>query len=226
MAPFRPVGIRAPQRIPFRSLLQWLGVRRHRQQWHQHRPPSALGATRQEPQKGYLKWVLTGRKPMEKVGDEIALYRAIVAKESSAVNPHTGALGLGQVMPQNLDCSWDGTADKNCGWDYDVLGKDVTPQEFLASPEIQQQIVGAKLEAAFHTQLQATGHNTTEAVRRTAAEWYSGDPNKANDTSPQANGYESIKSYADTILSLAGWCGRGDSREFSLSRLGCWLHDH
>lgn len=154
----------------------------------------------QAPQKGYLVWALNGRKPNERLGDTIALYQAIVAKESGgdhrAVNPDTGALGLGQVMPQNLNCSWDGKPKSNCGWDYDVLGRDVSPQEFLQNPEIQQQIVGVKLESALQRQIQA-GHDMNTAVKRVAAEWYSGNPELAHDTRPQA-GYESIKSYADS----------------------------
>lgn len=160
------------------------------------------GGTAQAPQKGYLLWALNGRKPNEKLGDTIALYQAIVAKESggdhTAVNPDTGALGLGQVMPQNLNCSWDGKPKSNCGWDYDVLGRDVSDQEFLQNAELQQQVVGAKLESALQRQVQA-GHDMDTAVKRTAAEWYSGNPDLAHDTSPQA-GYESIKSYADTAL--------------------------
>lgn len=160
------------------------------------------GGVAQAPQKGYLVWALNGRKPSERLGDTIALYQAIVAKESggdhTAVNPDTGALGLGQVMPQNLNCSWDGKPKSNCGWDYDVLGRDVSPQEFLQNPEIQQQIVGVKLESALQRQIQA-GHDMNTAVKRVAAEWYSGNPELAHDTRPQA-GYESIKSYADAAV--------------------------
>jgi hypothetical protein len=68
------------------------------------------------------------------------LYREIVPKESGdnhiAVNPDTGALGLGQQ------------AEVNCGWDYDVLGRDALPQEFLQNPEIQRQIVEVNLKSA------------------------------------------------------------------------------
>jgi hypothetical protein len=56
---------------------------------------------------------------------------------------------------------------------------------------LQPQIVGAKLEAVFQRQIQ-TGHDRNEAVRRTATEWYSGDPDKANDSTRQSWGYESI----------------------------------
>lgn len=158
------------------------------------------GGVAQAPQKGYLLWALNGRQPNERMGDTIALYQAIVEKESggdhTAVNPDTGALGLGQVMPQNLNCSWDGKPKSNCGWDYDVLGRDVSDQEFLQNAELQQQVVGAKLESALQRQIQA-GHDMDTAVKRTAAEWYSGNPELTTDTSPQA-GYESIKSYADT----------------------------
>ena len=77
-----------------------------------------------------------------------------------------------------------------------MLGRDVSPQEFLQNPEIQQQIVGVKLESALQRQIQA-GHDMNTAVKRVAAEWYSGNPELAHNTRPQA-GYESIKSYADS----------------------------
>ncbi len=70
---------------------------------------------------------------------------------------------------------------------------------YTENNEALQQIVGAELEAAFQRQIQA-GHDRNKAVRRTAAEWYSGDPDKANDTTRQAWGYESIQSYADSAV--------------------------
>ena len=50
------------------------------------------------------------------------------------------------------------------------------------------------------------GKSEEEAVRRTAATWYSGDPNKADDTTPQKwqgdpdKEYPSIKDYSDEVL--------------------------
>ena len=72
-----------------------------------------------------------------------ALKESIIAQESngdpSAVNPDSGALGLGQVMPENI-------AGTGKGWDYEALGRDVTAAEYLANPRIQTQIIEHQLE--------------------------------------------------------------------------------
>ena len=60
--------------------------------------------------------------------------------DPTVVNPRTGALGKYQVMPQNLTASWDGKVRANAGWDYEALGRDVTKEEFLANPQLQERV--------------------------------------------------------------------------------------
>ncbi|MDV2992102.1 MAG: hypothetical protein N4J56_001756 [Chroococcidiopsis sp. SAG 2025] len=50
----------------------------------------------------------------------------------------------------------------------------------------------------YNSNLKAAGGNQREAIRRTAAQWYSGNPNLANSTKPQGK-YPSIASYSDSI---------------------------
>lgn len=151
------------------------------------------------PQKSYLLWALTGREPSANFTRIDILRNAIIGQESNGdaaiVNPDSGALGLGQVMPENL-------AGEGEGWDFEALGEDLTPDEFLASPDKQTQIINHQLGKAYDQQL-AAGHSEDEAVRRTAAIWYSGQADKANDTAAQTYGagsYPSIKDYSDSVL--------------------------
>ena len=53
-----------------------------------------------------------------------------------AVGPETGrgrALGKYQVMPSNIG-----------PWSREILGREVTPQEFMANPQLQDQIFNGK----------------------------------------------------------------------------------
>ncbi|MDV2992103.1 MAG: hypothetical protein N4J56_001757 [Chroococcidiopsis sp. SAG 2025] len=67
-----------------------------------------------------------------------SLYQAIIGKESGgnyrAVNPDSGALGLGQVMPANV-----------ASWTKAALGKSLTPQQFLNDRAAQEKTIEYKL---------------------------------------------------------------------------------
>lgn len=121
------------------------------------------------------------------------LFRAITGQESggtNAVNPHSGALGIGQVMPSNVRA-----------WSREALGYEISPQQFAADVNLQRQIVNFKLDQYFREGMQRTG-NQREAVRYAAAKWYSGSGNNRNNYRPQSyngHGYPSIGSYADQV---------------------------
>lgn len=156
----------------------------------------------QHPQKSYLLWALTGREPNANFTRIDILRNAIITQESAGdaavVNRDSSALGLAQILPENLE----GTGK---GWDFEALGKDLTPDEFLADPDAQTRIINHQLSNIYETQLK-DGHSADEAPRRTAAVWYSGNADLANDTKPQPwNGdpdkdYPSIKDYSDQVL--------------------------
>ena len=125
-----------------------------------------------------------------------SLRRAIFEQESGAnfkaVNPDSGALGYGQVMPANV-----------ASWTKEALGRSLTAQEFLNNPEAQIKTIDFKLNEYLQRELKATGNNLDLAVRRVASTWYSGNPNLYNKTNPQqygANEYPSIDSYTSDIL--------------------------
>jgi len=128
-----------------------------------------------------------------------ALRRAIIGQESggnfSIVNKDSGALGYGQIMPFNLE-------GKRKGWDWEILKENLTPQEFLKSPEKQIKIIDGKLNQYWQKQ-SVPGRSEEEIVRRVASTWYSGKPNRWNDTKPQfygGNRYPSISKYTSSVF--------------------------
>lgn len=139
-----------------------------------------------------------GRQSMASASGPVNLDRlrqAIVGKESGgnfgAVNPDSGALGIGQVMPENVG-----------PWTQKHLGRRLTPKQFLASREAQIAVVNGQLNEILQQQLRA-GHPMPTAIRRTASIWYSGRGDLFDDGKPQySNGrrYPSIREYTTDIL--------------------------
>jgi len=126
-----------------------------------------------------------------------ALRNAIIGQESggnhSIVNVSgSGAMGLGQVMPENLP-----------QWSREILGREVTAAEFLRDPALQIAIIDGKLQQYWQVATWQAGGNTDEAVRRVASWWYCGNPNKFADTTPQywrGDRYPSIAEYTQAVL--------------------------
>lgn len=158
-------------------------------------PPSiAVDATHNGPSApaSALPWVAAVQSTS---GDINALRRAIISQESSgnfrAVNPDSGALGYGQVMPDNLPT-----------WSRDALGHEVSPSEFLNNPNVQIAIVNHKLAEYLQEEL-AKGVSEDIAIRRAASRWYAGDAYLYDDAKPQVYGehqYPSVRDYTLSIL--------------------------
>lgn len=114
------------------------------------------------------------------------LLRALGAQESGnrygARNSSSGAMGRWQVMPANIQ----GTRR---GWDYEVLGRDISTSQFMNSPKLQDAIVRAKFGNYYRQ----------HGARGALSAWYSGDPNKWNSRTPQG-GYPSIYNYIQQVL--------------------------
>lgn len=122
------------------------------------------------------------------------LMQRIIGQESAgdpgAINPDSGALGLGQVMPENLPT-----------WSREAIGREVSVQEFLEYPELQKQIIHFKLNQYWQAAIVKTS-DPTVACRRVASTWYSGNPSLYNDMTPQVfNGgsYPSIADYTTSV---------------------------
>jgi hypothetical protein len=127
-------------------------------------------------------------------GNVTAFRAAIIGKESggnyNAVNPDSGALGIGQVMPENVG-----------PWTQKYLGRSLTPQQFLDNPAAQDAVVNGRFRDMLNDQA-AAGYKGEEAIRRAAAVWYSGRGELWNNTRPQySNGrrYPSIAEYTKAI---------------------------
>jgi len=119
--------------------------------------------------------------------------RAIAGQESggnySAKNP-SGALGKYQILGSNLG------REAKSGWDFEALGQDITPSQFLSSPELQEKIASYKLKQ-YYDAYGAAG---------AAVAWYAGPgavKKLSNSTKPQ-NGYPSIVAYKNAILRRMG----------------------
>lgn len=121
------------------------------------------------------------------------LMKAIASQESGGnyhlVNPDSGALGKWQVMPANIP-----------EWSRAALGREVSCSEFLASPQIQREIVQHRLELYLEKQ-SVPSRSEEEIVRRIAAAWYSGSPKLWNDSRSQGK-YPSIVNYGRSVWSL------------------------
>ena len=115
---------------------------------------------------------------------------SITKKESGgnygAVNRQSGAMGKYQVMPSNI-----------ASWSKQTLGYSVTPQQYLANPQLQDAIAQAKLRE-YYSRYGAAG---------AAVAWYAGEGNAQKYVKnpnggwgkPQ-NGYPSIAAYVQAIL--------------------------
>ncbi len=126
----------------------------------------------------------------------LALRQAIIGQESgnnpNIVNPHSGALGLGQVMPENV-----------AEWSQAALGYSITPEEFLANPQLQLRIIDYKLTEYWQRAIRRSAGDEAIAVRMVAAQWYSGDPNLYDKGALELyNGHEypSIRNYTLSVL--------------------------
>jgi murein DD-endopeptidase MepM/ murein hydrolase activator NlpD len=126
-----------------------------------------------------------------------ALYPAIVGQESggdsTASNRASGkeAIGQTQVMEYNI-----------VPWSQQALGKAIGISEFRNSPDLQQQISLYELYQVSAEQMATSGMNTELAMRRVAAVWYSGNPNREKDYSPIPNqpNSPSVGNYVDSVI--------------------------
>lgn len=136
-------------------------------------------------------------QPFNEIAPEVTLIRqAIIGQESGAnfraINPHSGALGYAQIMPENLP-----------QWSKEALGYVVSKRDFLARPDLQIAIVDFKLNQYWQRSIVASNGDVAIAIQRVASWWYSGRPEKYTNTTAQYyNGhrYPSIAAYSQSIL--------------------------
>lgn len=123
-------------------------------------------------------------------GDLGRLMRAIRGQESGgrygATNP-SGASGAYQILRSNFEKA-------GSGWDMEALGRDVTYNQFMSSPQIQDAIAKYKLGQ----------YLKSRGMAGAAATWYGGDwgYNHMYDRKPQA-GYPSMYDYVMSVINRA-----------------------
>lgn len=115
-----------------------------------------------------------------------ALVKAIWGKESGgnyqAVNSSSGAAGRYQIMPGNF-------VGKG-GWDVEALGRNVSLQQFMKNPRIQDRIAQHKLREYYHQY----------GARGAAQAWYGGPGAVGNNNISGGSGYPSTGEYANDII--------------------------
>lgn len=131
-------------------------------------------------------------------GSDLSKFRAaIIRKESGGnytiVNPDSGAIGIGQVMPENVG-----------PWTQQYLGRTLTPEEFRYNPGAQDAVINGRFKDMLADQ-RAAGYTGELMVRRAASVWYSGKADLWNNTRQQTyNGrtYPSIAEYTQSIWNM------------------------
>lgn len=120
---------------------------------------------------------------------------ALIGKESGGsytiLNPDSGAIGIGQVMPENVP-----------EWTAKHYGQRLTPNQYRYNKAAQDAVVRGQLQEYYDAE-RAAGRSEAIAIRRAASSWYSGDPNKYDNNRVQTyNGqrYPSIREYTLDIL--------------------------
>lgn len=120
-------------------------------------------------------------------GGLAGLMKAIGQQESSGRynlrNPDSGAMGKYQIMPSNIE--------GNRGWDYEALGRNISTEDFMNNPQIQEQIAQYKLNQ-YYNKYGAQG---------AAAAWYGGPGAVSRMNSTKRYGqYPSISEYIRQVL--------------------------
>ncbi len=116
-----------------------------------------------------------------------ALMQAIREQESGgdySVQNGIGARGAYQIMPSNVDGPG--------GWDAEALGAEITGEQFLNSPELQNKIAKFKLKDYFKKY----------GAEGAAKAWYAGPGNATLNSNAPQNGGSPVNAYADSVLNL------------------------
>ena len=120
---------------------------------------------------------------------EARFRKGIINEESggsyTVVNPDSGAIGIGQVMPSNVG-----------PWTRKYYGRALSPQAFRYNPAAQDAVLNGRFKDMLDEQFKA-GYQGEEAIRRAASVWYSGKAHLYNHTAPQYYNGRRYKSIAD-----------------------------
>ena len=107
-----------------------------------------------------------------------------------AGNPYN-AMGKYSILASNL-------GGQKSGWDYNVLGYDVTPAQFRASPEIQEKVGRYYLQQYYNKYGAAGAAVAWYAGEGTAQKWLKAGGGSTYNKG-QAGGYPSINAYVQKL---------------------------
>ena len=118
-----------------------------------------------------LSWGLGGLPAYAQVSD-VQVGKLVEALRQAA--PQTGTQNDGlysdwQIKPENIP-----------RWSKSCIGRELSPSQFEASPSTARTVVACVLRDVLRDEYRASGNNETVAVRRAAAWWMTGDPNRYN----------------------------------------------
>jgi hypothetical protein len=131
---------------------------------------------------------------IDKVTEQIlnGLMSSIISQESSGKSdlqhPVSKAVGLGQVLPSNIPT-----------WTKEAFGQELTVEQFINSPDAQFYTIRYKLFDYYRRAIAASSGDLYLAVRRVGSQWYSGQADLYDSTTPVATG-PSIRDYTMQIL--------------------------
>lgn len=144
-----------------------------------------------EPSRAVLTSVMSGNPLNAAGGDFTQKYKLAISKQESAqdytaVNPHSGALGKYQFMPETAKAM-----QKECDIDWS------TQQEFLSSQPIQESTMDCYVNNSGINE-----ENENLKCRKLASFHYSGDPDLFDNKTPETYGignYPSISDYTQSV---------------------------
>ena len=90
------------------------------------------------------------------------------------------------IVNDGLYSDWQIKPDNIARWSRRCHNQELTPQEFEADPKVARRILVCKLRGVLAEQDITSHQDETLAVRRTAAWWMTGDPERYNDPATAA----------------------------------------
>lgn len=140
---------------------------------------------------------LRSSKPSS-AGNSFESFKNAIGQQESggnygAVNRGSGAMGKYQIMPSNI-------AGNKSGWDYQALGYDVTPAQFISSPQIQEKIASKFLQG-YYQKYGPAGAAVAWYAGPSAAQRYASSGRASNS---RESGGPPVSGYIQDILNKMG----------------------
>jgi len=139
----------------------------------------AQAAPMQSPRQNPMAEYMSGNEAMSAIQDAFAAVESDGSGGYAAVGPETGkgrAYGRYQVMDFNIG-----------PWTREVLGQELTPEQFLTNPQAQDAVFSAKIGGYM---------DEYGSLEDAASMWFSGRPYAGN---TRSDGYLSVPQYVSKV---------------------------